>query len=243
MGTKPTKAIQKSDGGVMDYPIVKSGAQALDILRENLGLRKLSEFDLNKVTVPSGGGVHWEVSTLAGVEAEKAISGIIVFFKDMRRFYAHGLDDDDAEKGPPDCYSINLDDGIKATEDGPGGKCEQCPMNEWGSALNGGKGKACKEGRLLFMIMRDSLLPRVIQVPATSLKSTMSYFLGLTCFHWHCITSISLTTTEYGTNKVSELVYEELHLLNEDERAKIDKIRADIAPALGQKVPDIVKND
>jgi hypothetical protein len=62
--------------------------------------------------------------------------------------------------------------------------CEGCPKNEWGSATNGGKGKACRETRRLLLIPADSIGSAAavagaeiaaLRPPVTSLKNYSSY--------------------------------------------------------------------
>lgn len=62
--------------------------------------------------------------------------------------------------------------------------CEGCPKNEWGSAANGGKGKACRETRRLLLIPADSIATvaaveaaevAALRPPVTSLKNYATY--------------------------------------------------------------------
>jgi hypothetical protein len=62
--------------------------------------------------------------------------------------------------------------------------CESCPKNEWGSAVNGGKGKACRETRRLLLIPADSIGTvaavesaeiAALRPPVTSLKNYATY--------------------------------------------------------------------
>lgn len=62
--------------------------------------------------------------------------------------------------------------------------CEGCPKNEWGSAANGGKGKACRETRRLLLIPADSIGSveaveaaeiAALRPPVTSLKNYATY--------------------------------------------------------------------
>ncbi|POB10115.1 hypothetical protein [Sulfobacillus sp. hq2] len=50
-------------------------------------------------------------------------------------------------------------------------ECASCPMNRWGTAANGGKGKACREKRLLLVLRDGEALPVVVVAPPTSLLS------------------------------------------------------------------------
>ena len=61
----------------------------------------------------------------------------------------------------------------------PEGLCENCPMNQWETAAGGGKGKACKEARLLFTLLPGRVLPVVVSVPPTSLQPVRKYLLRL----------------------------------------------------------------
>jgi len=62
--------------------------------------------------------------------------------------------------------------------------CEGCSKNEWGSATNGGKGKACRETRRMLLIPADSIgnaaaveaaEVAALRPPVTSLKNYASY--------------------------------------------------------------------
>jgi hypothetical protein len=62
--------------------------------------------------------------------------------------------------------------------------CEGCAKNEWGSATNGGKGKACRETRRMLLIPADSIGTAAaveaaevaaLRPPVTSLKNYASY--------------------------------------------------------------------
>lgn len=62
---------------------------------------------------------------------------------------------------PPTCFAIaSVATGIKpiATIENPQHtSCDGCPKNEWGSATNGGKGKACRETRRLLVVPIDAV--------------------------------------------------------------------------------------
>jgi hypothetical protein len=55
---------------------------------------------------------------------------------------------------------------------------DQCPKFEWGSAENGGRGKACKERRRLALIPADGTSEMLLaSIPPTSLKSWSNFVL------------------------------------------------------------------
>ena len=88
----------------------------------------------------------------------------------------------------PKCFAI----ATTATGMGPSAavadpmhkECEGCPQNEWGSASNGGKGKACRETRRLLLLPADSIAsPSAVQAaevvalrpPVTSIRAYTTY--------------------------------------------------------------------
>ena len=89
---------------------------------------------------------------------------------------------------PPTCFAIAyLATGIKpiATIENPQHtSCDGCPKNEWGSATNGGKGKACRETRRLLLIPVDAIGSAdaveaaevaSLRPPVTSIKAYTNY--------------------------------------------------------------------
>lgn len=68
----------------------------------------------------------------------------------------------------PNCYAMGrveselfpIQEGENAVQEAVGseeGKCDLCPLNQWGSDLDGGKGKACKNVRRLALMDADYL--------------------------------------------------------------------------------------
>lgn len=59
----------------------------------------------------------------------------------------------------PVCYAFGRDEDSMEIhgEDQQSDSCSGCPMNEWGSAGGGSRGKACKNGRKLALMHVDSL--------------------------------------------------------------------------------------
>ena len=145
------------------------------IIADNLGDETLSERDLPRIKVPSGGGRTWEIPTLTGVEALPVLDGIVVHFK-LTRAYWPG----DAAKGsPPACIS---DNGVVGRGD-PGGDCKTCPHAQYGTAVNDkgqpAPGQACNAKEIWFMLRPGSFLPVCVALPATSLKAAKGYRVGV----------------------------------------------------------------
>jgi hypothetical protein len=128
------------------------------IIADNLGGEQLTEFDLARVKVPSGGGTTWEVPTLGGLEPTKALTGVLVHFKRTRAYWAP-----DADSGtPPQCRSEGPDLTAVGTGD-PGGPCITCPNAEFGTAVDDSgrpaPGQACNSKEIWFLLQGGRLPP------------------------------------------------------------------------------------
>lgn len=144
------------------------------IIADNLGGQEVTEFDLPRIKVPSGGGRTWEIPTITGVDAAQTLDGIVVHFKLTRAYW-----DPDAQSGtPPQCRS---NDGIIGIGN-PGGECKTCPLAQFGTALddkgNPAPGQACNAKEIWFMLRPGSFLPVAVALPATSLKAAKAYRVG-----------------------------------------------------------------
>lgn len=147
-------------------------SELVELIRENLGGDGLSPTDLDRIKVPSGGGLAFEVPTMDGEESMKELRGVIVDRATRRGYWP---DKYTGENDPPVCFS---NDGIVGQGE-PGGPCADCPLNEFGSDPEGGPGKACKETRQLFLLPVDSIIPLVVTLPPASLQNAKSYFMRL----------------------------------------------------------------
>lgn len=164
---------------VGNYAVMQSSPEDIRaILTANVGAGGGSDFDLDRLRVPAGGGRSWEIPGLAGPEPAKSVEGVIVAGHDARAYWAKGLE---ASGGgtPPDCSSVDAVYGVGT----PGGKCDMCPMAQFGSAPPKGeapsRGQACKLSKLLFLVRPTDMLPLVVVVPPSSLKAVKRYMLRL----------------------------------------------------------------
>lgn len=58
-------------------------------------------------------------------------------------------------------------------------QCASCPLSEWGTAGDGSRGQACKEGRALMVIVKGWAMPAVLTLPPTSVKVWDAFASGL----------------------------------------------------------------
>ena len=217
---------------VDDYDIVSAGTDIREVIADNLGTQAISTFDLDRVKIPAGGGTMWSVPGIDGDEDLKELEGVIVFWQDKRAYWKEGLEDSGGGS-PPDCLS---EDNITGKGD-PGGKCDDCPYAEFGSADEGtGRGQACKQVRILYLVRPGDLLPLVVALPPTSLRASGKYFLRLASkrVSFYAIeTKISLEKAKnIGGITYSRVVFGAGRRLSEDALVKIKQYIADLKPVL-----------
>lgn len=159
--------------------------ELLEIVQENLAGQQIGEFDLDRIKIPAGGGLTWEVPTLEGSEPKKEVYGVIVYWKEARAFWPKKFE---GGNEPPAC---SAPDGQFAPPSGEPGHevptnehgfyiCAQCPNSSFGSAENGeGPGQACKQTRQLFLLTPESLIPLVVSLPPTSVAAAKKFMLRL----------------------------------------------------------------
>jgi hypothetical protein len=155
-----------------EYSVAKVNATDLmEILQENVG-GAITEFDLQRAKVPTGGMTAWVLPSLDGEdEIVQHIDGVIVYHREPRAFWKQSIDEGGGNN-PPDCSSV---DGKLGVGD-PGGECSVCPMAEWGSKDHGeSRGQACKQMKLIFLLRPESLLPMALFLPPTSIRPVRQY--------------------------------------------------------------------
>lgn len=150
-----------------------------EILTDVLGGDELSERDLPRVKVPSGGGTTWEIPVLGGIEPSQTLSGILVYHKQTRAYWKP-----DADTGtPPDCRSQGPDGTAIGIGD-PGVPCADCPLSKFGTAIDDkgqpAPGQACNKKEVWFLLPPgSSFLPIVLALPATSLAAAKTYRVSI----------------------------------------------------------------
>lgn len=98
-----------------------------------------------------------------GVKVPGPINVVILDFNSQNHFFSEAYDADNP--APPDCFAISEPAGLGGridsmvpspnSPDKQAESCNVCPMNQFGSAPNG-KGKACKNTRVLATINPDA---------------------------------------------------------------------------------------
>jgi hypothetical protein len=221
------------------------GFSAQDVMAENLGPGGLDPTKLDRVKIPAGGGTAWEIPTLDGKgDVVKDLTVIIVAKRDVRSYYATKYS---GGNEPPDCYSVNCIHGVGD----PGGMCETCPFSQFGTAKdeNGEftDGQACSQRLMLLCIAPDSLIPFVVSVPPSSLKTMQPYFIrlaGQRLPYWAVVTTLTLNKDKSGSGiTFSKVVPEYARTLTKDEVVALRSYRENLLPTFNLVQPEPKEQD
>lgn len=240
-----SKALAKTESSefqaLATTPIEDDGMFSQKELKESMGTAPPSTRDFQRLKVPAGGSLAWEIIDENGEpDSVKSFDAIIVAAQDMRLFYAKKYS---GGNEPPDCVSLDLINGAM-NEDAPAditGLCATCPKNKWGSAVDESgeptKGKACQERKQLLLLRPNDLMPCLLSVPPSSLASVQSYIRRLPAMIRRPFYGV-VTTFELEKQKSDNgIPYSRVKLslsrpLNADEVAAVRMLRDEFGAAI-----------
>ena len=170
-------------------PATRKGTSvATNDLQAQIAARIAAEIDKQKEKVGNASGNKIKVGKkgfeLPDGNTRNEIEVVIVDFVSVNSYFDRPYDPD--TPAPPACFSISIvPKGMLPSENSPATQCDncdQCPQNQFGSALVG-KGKACKNNRRLAVMPEnadDKTEPWLLDVAPTSIKSFDSLIRTLT---------------------------------------------------------------
>tara|TARA_R110002167_G_scaffold60282_2_gene170417 strand:+ start:16007 stop:16702 length:696 start_codon:yes stop_codon:yes gene_type:complete len=165
--------------------------EAKDVLDISALLRKELE-EMSKTVAPPSGfviGTKGKRFTLPdGSASDGPLTCVIVDWISFNKYYSGAYNANALTA--PDCWALNKNvqelGPSKSSPKPQNETCEGCPRNEWGSAIGGGKGKACKNTRRLLVISVAELAANgpdaqayTIDVSPTGLKHFDKYITSL----------------------------------------------------------------
>jgi hypothetical protein len=172
-------------------------------------LAALAKLDVSNVAAT--GGTPF-ISTKGGVLTfkENAIGNsldvVIIASPVERMYYTSRYDPTKAVR--PACSALGKTmTGLSpnpAAEEPQSTDCTNCPKNQWGSAGNGSKGKACSEKRRLFLVAADQIgsIAEVqkaevacLRTPVTSVKGFATYVQNLSISTKRPLAAVVTTVT------------------------------------------------
>ena len=202
-------------------------SNALDIIRSNLKSQPLSYDLFDIVKSPSGGSTVFSVPGLAGDEAEKELTGIILDYTTPRAFWDTP---DPVEGTPPVCLSSNS----VISHDGKA--CAHCPRNDFGSKDGDSNAKACKESVLLFLLRPNNIIPLLVRVPVTSKSRYLKYATRLLS----TLTPLSSVVTKISLERATSKGGKPYAVYNFEAVGKLSPEEAAQAKEFGRQFMEIV---
>ena len=215
---EPASALTVLSGG---------GTKALMQTVQELGI---TQFDLQRIKIPTGGGTNWELQTSEGSKMVSEIKCVIVGIKSGEKAW---WTSETVSGAPPSCVSHDGHTGIginSPEKDAKPGQheCATCRWGQFGSARNGGKGKDCKDMMFVYLFRPDAKLPSLFVVPPLSLKPMRAYLIKLAMEdkkYSHVYTSLKLEQTKNSDGiKVSVVAPESAGALSDAEAAQMSAL-------------------
>ncbi|SEH23153.1 hypothetical protein [Selenomonas sp. KH1T6] len=203
------------------YLVLKGFDFSKAIAEEMEGLTAFFE----RIKMPSGDTTVFQVPSDNPDEPElvREITAVILYHHPIRAYFKEKYT---GATVPPDCGSLNAVEGFGV----PGGNCESCPYNAFGSGEN--NAKACKERRRLYLLLEGEMFPVMLSLPTGSLKEFSRYIMR--CLSKGCktnavVTRISLAkATNKGGIAYAKAVFHMERELTEDEIPLIAKMSEQI---------------
>lgn len=242
---------------VQQYAVMEVAPREIaEMLLETSGGQTISPFDLDLIKVPSGQGTAmWAVQTLDGEDAVKTIDGIMILTRTIRSWWESSIDETGGGSAP-DCSSQDGQVGIGAPKghpdfkegnyevryDGEGEEirrgrfdCARCPLADFGTDTRG-RGQACKQNLLVFMVRPESVLPMVIKVPPSSIRVMRNFIrsmMGLGIKPFGAVISLGLKkVTRGGSPAYFEIEPKIVQRLSAEELEKVRQLRDSVLPVL-----------
>ena len=160
-----------------------------------------------RIKIPGGGSTQFEVPSENPQKPDylPSIEGIIIYNHNTNAYWEEGAEFD--MNASPMCSSP---DGKTGYGD-PGGACATCPYNQYDTDPNGGRGKACKNMRSLYILQHDKLMPINLLLPPTSLKEYSNFVQNAFIMRkrplWGSLVHIELRKVANGSNNYAVAVF------------------------------------
>lgn len=187
---------------------------------------------LPRAKIPGGGTIQFEMTGENPDEPEyaKVIEGVLMYTHLANAYWPEGEEyDDDA---PPLCQSVDGKTGYGT----PGGMCQSCLLNQFGSDSKGGAGKACKNMRMLYILRSGESMPLQLALPPTSLKGYNDFvsaaFLSRQRGICSGVVQITLKKVSSGGHDYSIAVFKKIYDFTGPELAAVRELSAGLRQQL-----------
>lgn len=204
----------------------------------------LGSINFEKIKIPSGGGIAFEVPTDNPEEPESktSIDGVIVLHQPCNVYFRNKFGETDEKM--PDCSSPDGKTGYMR-DSGTEKTCATCKFNQFGSG-DGGTGKACQNRIDLYILMEGNDFPVVLSLPATSIKAFKTYLTTLVLHKQpmrRVKTKITLKKAKSsGGITYSTCVFKKLGAVEPEEMENIEQLR-ELCKAMAQRSYTVAAED
>ena len=220
-------------------PSVMDGADfSNEDLAEDMDGLQLS---FQRVKIPAGGALQFELPSddPENPDYAKNLEGVILYNHASGAYWQEGSEYD--ENTSPLCSSVDGKVGIGE----PGGSCAICPFNQFRSAPDG-KGKACKNMRVLYLLRDGEFMPLQVTLPPTSIRPFTDFynmaFASRRRATYGSVVQIGLKRADNGTNIYSVATFKKLYDFTGEQLAQVkacsDSFREQIKMLLQQRAAD-----
>jgi hypothetical protein len=191
-----------------------------EALLANLGPGEtLQASDLPRVPTPAGGGKVWSwMDSGNNEQSAKSIEGVLAYYGVRGTLW--GSEEPQSKVSPVlvtyDLFTaFRVNDEIGDLDEEVLESCRtgdrtydwtRLPYNQYGSAANG-RGKRCKESRLLAILREDEAWPLLVSAGVGSLKTVVPFVKRLPVPHFRACVSLTLEKVENaGGQPYSQIV-------------------------------------
>lgn len=209
---------------VSNFQISTVTAQLAQAVSEELD--GLGDITYDRIRIPTGGGLAFEVPTDDPDAPESAteLVGVILYHNAINAYWREKYN---GGHDRPDCASHDGKTGIDA-ETGEIKSCESCPLNAFG--VKGGR-KKCKNMHRVYLLTSSSPLPVMLTLPPTSLKNLNTYLvkqvLSKGLRSWQVLTRVKLKKEQNRDGIVySQAVFSSVGALLPEQQSQTEKMSA-----------------
>ena len=130
-----------------------------------------------RIKIPAGGVLQFEIPNgdPQHPDYRPTLTGVILYNHASCAYWPEG--DEYSDDVPPLCSSVDGKQGYGE----PGGTCAACALSQFGSASNG-RGKACKNMRVLYLLRSGEFMPLAINLSPTSISPFREFLNQGGCF-------------------------------------------------------------
>lgn len=197
------------------------------------------QLSLQRVKIPGGGTLQFEMITddPDNPDYTKYLIGVILHNHAASAYWPEGSEYD--ENTAPLCSSVDGKQGIGE----PGGTCATCFLNTYGSAPEG-RGKACKNMRVLYLLRSGEYMPLQLNLPPTSISPFKEFLQNSFTMRrratYGSVIQIGLKKMNNGSNDYSVATFRRLYDFSGEQLAQIkayaDGFKEQIKATLQQRV-------